>query len=935
MREVRLVDPRDFELPAGAAELLHPLHVIGRTSERRRFRDQRAALYGGKAAKLAELGEAGFPVPPGWVLDAKYFRKVVDERLPRGHDIASLVKLAGSTSGTDRAARARDRILGDPLPGELSEALDALATVLERSAPRGASVRSSATCEDARTSSLAGLATSVLGVRGARGLEEALRQVWASLYLPRTLSYLHRWCYKDVAMSVLFMPMVVARAAGVMFTGPPPGVHDPRWREGERLIHASYGLGAAIVDGAGVFDSFRLSQGGALLDRVVAHKAERLVCGPEGGVHAEPVDAHEASEPSIGEGVLAELAALAERLEKTERAACDVEFAVERRGGADRVVLLQARPLTGGLLPEGGDENTVWSRANIGEALPGAATPLTWSVAKRFSERGFRAAFGALGCAVPREAVLVSNVYGRFYLNLSAFMEIAGQVPGMSPRALLELSGGAAGDLVDELEIASKRAHKRGFVLRAGLHLPSLVRKQLGLPAEVASWESSAARQKRRLGELELSLLPDDALATTLGACFELLSSGGELMLHCASASLAANVALAATSQRLLRTVDGRGRQDEGANGLREGARLARALSSGIAELESTKPGVALMHVAALARTEPEALEAIVFGGARAPTDLPRSLTRAALDELLERHGDRAVREAELATPRWREDPSELFAMLRSALRAPPIDPEAGATRARAIADRELARLEQHARPIELALVRFLVARTQELTRLRERMRAWVTSALGLVRRVALEIDERMRRIDSTLEPGSVFFCTYDELVASLRAGRVELSQVIRLRRAEHLRDRARPDPPATFKGRPAPVSLPPSSGARLVGLPASPGVVEGLARVLGPGADASSALEAGEILVSRTTDVGLSPLFLIAAGVVTELGGPLSHAAIVAREYGVPAVVDVEGATSSIQTGERLRIDGDRGVVERLDVVATTSSVLGARPTT
>jgi pyruvate,water dikinase len=224
--------------------------------------------------------------------------------------------------------------------------------------------------------------------------------------------------------------------------------------------------------------------------------------------------------------------------------------------------------------------------------------------------------------------------------------------------------------------------------------------------------------------------------------------------------------------------------------------------------------------------------------------------------------------------------------------------------------------------------VRFLVARTQELTRLRERMRAWVTRALGLLRRVALEIDERLRRIDASLDPGSVFFCTYDELVASLRAGRAELSQVIRLRRAEHLRDRARPDPPATFLGRPPPVTLPASGGPRLVGLPASPGVVEGLARVIGPGADPPESLEAGEILVSRTTDVGLSPLFLVAAGVITELGGPLSHAAIVAREYGVPAVVDVEGATRSIRTGERLRIDGDRGVVEKLEHGAMTAAL-------
>jgi pyruvate,water dikinase len=119
---------------------------------------------------------------------------------------------------------------------------------------------------------------------------------------------------------------------------------------------------------------------------------------------------------------------------------------------------------------------------------------------------------------------------------------------------------------------------------------------------------------------------------------------------------------------------------------------------------------------------------------------------------------------------------------------------------------------------------------------------------------------------------------------------------------------------------------LPPASGDTLVGLPASGGVVEGRARVLQPGARDLDTVEPGEILVSRTTDVGLSPLFLVAAGVVTELGGPLSHAAVVAREYGVPAVVSVPGATLAIKTGDRLRIDGDRGIVERLDERAALS---------
>src|SRR6185503_3503069 len=128
---------------------------------------------------------------------------------------------------------------------------------------------------------------------------------------------------------------------------------------------------------------------------------------------------------------------------------------------------------------------------------------------------------------------------------------------------------------------------------------------------------------------------------------------------------------------------------------------------------------------------------------------------------------------------------------------------------------------------------------------------------------------------DPALGTGAVFFCTFEELVAVLVTGRTDVGEVVRMRRAEFARDQARPDPPVSFVGRPPTVVLPPASGVALRGLPASGGVVEGTARVLDPQGDDSGDLRPGEVLVARTTDVGLSPLFLIAAGVVTELGGP------------------------------------------------------------
>jgi pyruvate,water dikinase len=911
------------------AEWLLPLDAagVGRKTGPKRV--------GGKAAALGRLLRERFPVPRGWVVEAKHFTRDVEGILPRGHDLGTLVKLAHTKAGIDRAARARDRILAMELPAGLSRALDALWAAVEPAAPWGLAARSSATCEDSEETSMAGLASTVLGVRGPEGLADGIRKVWASAFLPRALAYLSHAGVRDLAMAVVLQLMVQAEAAGVLFTGPPAGLDGEHWRPDERLVNATLGLGAPVVEGAAAADTVRLPRAGGAGLSVLADKRRALIVGPS-GLEEVPVPEARARAAALSPAALDALAKLADRLEEAslklfgKASALDVEFAVEAapEGGAPTLWLLQARPLTGGGFPEGGDADTVWSRTNVGEALPGPATPLTWSIARAFSDKGFTEAFSALGCRVPRGASLVGNVQGRFYLNLTAFMQIAAQVPGLSPRALLTASGGASDAVIATLERQAADVSRRRFLARLPFTAPRELARQARLEAEVEAFEGEIQRARHGLLDMDLSILPDDGLATTLRGAADLLDRTGTLMLACASASLASHLGLCRVLSRVARR-RASARGDDGSEGLLSsvpgagwGAAepIAQALVGGARELESANPGLALARVAELVRAEPAAAELLLAGRVHRPADLPVGPSRRAVEDFLSAYGDRAVREAELCTPRWREDPGQVIAMLVSALRAPGGDPDRALGRARALADREMARLETQLSAPTLSLVRLLVTRTQRFTRLRERMRTWVTRVLGMIRIIALDVDRRLRRIDPTLPEGSVFFCTYDELVAALRSGRADVGHVVRLRRAEHARDAARPDPPPTFIGRPPPLLLPPAPGTRLTGLPASSGVVEGLARVLEPGAIGLDAVQAGEILVSRTTDVGLSPLFLVAAAVVTELGGPLSHAAVVAREYGIPAVVNVPGATIAIRTGDRLRVDGDRGIVDRLE---------------
>jgi pyruvate,water dikinase len=890
-----------------ATQWLLPLEAL---ASRRGGDDPR--VIGGKAARLAWLLRHGFEVPDAVVIPADAFSQAVRE-LPPGCEPRALLRAATGRAGYARAAEARRLIEDAPLPRGLEGELHAFWREVGARSPWGLAVRSSATCEDGALVSMAGLAESVLGVGGGEALVAAVRAVWASIASGRALAYLAAQGVRDVGIAVVIQRMVEARAAGVMFTRAP----DARARdsEGERIINVGLGLGAPVVNGMTTPDVLRVDARGRPVDSIVAHKSHATVV-KEGRIREIPVDDPE--RPALDRVHIAELAEIAARLEKLEAVAWDVEFACDDA----RTWVVQARPATGQGFPEGGTAETIWSNVNVGEALPGVATPFTWSVAGAFSEAGFRRAFAALGCRVPRSARLVGNVHGRFYLNLTQFMRIAAQVPFLDPRTLVELGGGWGGD---ELALQVQDVSRRGFYARLPVTATRLLREQLRLDEDIRAFESFAEKQWRAQSALDLAILPDEGVARRLRDIQALLERTGTVMLTSASSTLGSHLALKMMLERVAPL---------------DAERLAQSLTSGIRDVESARPGIGIMHVVALARREPEARAAIERETTTGLDAVPEGATRRALQSYLELYGDRAVREAELSTPRWKEDARPVLRMLRAALRTDARAVEGSLARAKAQSDSEMAKLVPKLNVFEQTILRHLIARAQRSARLRERMRAWVTRVLGMLREAALDADRRLLRRDPDLDADwralveqtanppaspesvagavrSVFFLTIDEVADALRAPRAELAALVRSRRAELARDQARPDPPATFVGAPPPVVLPPWGGDVLRGLPASAGIVQGRARVIYR-EDQMDTLQPGEILVVHTTDVGWTPLFLVAAGVVTELGGPLSHAAVVAREFGVPTVVNVVGATRAIRTGDVLRVDGDRGMVER-----------------
>lgn len=866
---------------------------------------RKAHAFGGKAKNLAALARAGFPVPAAYALSASAADEFFASALEPDDRPAAILSAPSSALGAERIAKLAERVREAPIPEAIRKRLrEALRALLAEGAVAVA-VRSSSTREDQEATSAAGLHQTVLGVREERELLDAARACWASFYTPGAISYLRALSgdSREAGIGIVVQAMVPADMAGAMFT-----VNPLSGDRGEMVINAAYGLGRTVMDGRVSPDTYRVDKASRWVrDRVIGDKAIAARWSPEGGVVEDDVPQEDRAVECLDAELLERLVRLGARVEDHFDDARDVEWAIVGK----TVYLLQARPVTALSAPPrrrsgreaGARERAriVWSNVNVGEALPGVASPFTWSILSEFSERGFRRAFGALGCTVPRDAELVGSFRGRIYLNLSEFMSIASQVPGLRPRNLLALAGGGE---VERLEMDTESRSSTAFLLRLPLTVGRYVRQNLGLAERVRRFEESFGEERGRLAALDLRVLSNSGLDRVLFRVERLLDESGLVMLNVYGNFLATVMILRGVLEVVAR---------------KEAERLERDLLTGLADVVSAAPGIALWHIAETARAEESAMDAILGTD---PSEmrverLPDGPTRRAMERFITAYGFRGAREAEVAEPRWSEDGTLPFATVRAHLgRArdgvKPVDIERRQRQVRDAAQREL---ERRLPGPSAAAVRHLLSLVQRFTRLRERLRSHVVKVIGLYRSVALDASRRLVVEEPSAGPDGGFFLSVDEMHAYLRGDTTSIAPLIRRRRLQLERDRALPDPPDTFVGFPPPVPEAPRRGDGLRGLAAMSGRVRGRARVLLDPAHAGE-LEAGEILVAPYADVGWSPLFLVAAAVVTDLGGPLSHAAVVAREYGVPTVVNVKNATRLVSTGDEIEVDGSAGTV-------------------
>ncbi len=848
------------------------------------------SLVGAKAMNLMRLARAGYDVPEGFCLTTAAFAAT----------------LRSLQVGNADAESVRQAILAASLPRPVTTALSRAHAALAGRGFQRLAVRSSSTAEDSETDSWAGQTSSYLNVVGFESLVEHVRRCWASLFRTESLLYLGQAALDEdvVRMAVVVQRVVAAEKAGVLFT-----VHPVTGERGQLVVSSAFGLGETVVGGRAC-DTYTLDKAtGAVVTRELGAKTDMLRPASGDGTSRVAVAREKARRDSLDAAELRKLAAAARRVETDFGAPQDVEWAFER----GRLYVLQTRPITAGRGVAAANRRRVelWSNVNVGEALPGVGTPLTWSLIRAFSRRGFEQAFGSLGLKVPRDYAMVGSFRGRVYLNLTQFMSIASQIPFFPPERLLNLAGGGAG-----LALSLPNAYERRSAARFLLHLPlTLLRmafSQVVTPWRARRWVPVFAARRDRFLRSPIEQRSPVELAAELEFVTSLFNRTGTLMLACASNALSSYVAVLGWLNTFA--------------GPEVAAAAQKKLFSGLSGMASAAPGLGLVRLAQFVRARP-ALERLFRGhppAALMPLLAADADGRAFLEQLrgfLAEHGRRAAREAELSTPRWHEDPTFVLGVVQQHLAAPNLtDPD---ERERAQADLRARTTDDVRRRLRRGtrwLFGPLLRLAHDASRLREEMRGLVVDSLGMYRRLFLEAGSRLVAAGQARAADDVFFLTRDEVRAFLEArADADLPLRITMRRTLFETYRTAPDPPDHFLLNAGEMvvsdGLDEAGGRELRGTAGAHGRATGRARVVRDPRE-GAALQPGEILVAPYTDVGWTPLFLVAAAVVTDLGGPLSHSCVVAREYGIPAVVSVHRATRRIRTGDRITVDGDRGLV-------------------
>ena len=846
-------------------------------------------VVGGKGAHLGELSRIeGIRVPAGFCVTTDAFRRImaeapsIDELLDRLSRLNPDDRDAIHTLSAELRRTLEETTIPDDLAAEITGALTRLG---EHAA---CAVRSSATAEDLPTASFAGQQDTYLNVVGPAAILQHVSRCWASLFTERAVTYRLRngFDHRKVHMAVVVQQMVFPHAAGILFTADPVTSNRK-----VASVEASFGLGEALVSGLVNPDVYKVRDG-EIIDKAVATKQHVLHASPAGGTHEQPIEPVQQDQPALTDAQVMQLAQLGRRIEAHFGSPQDIEWCLVDDG----FQIVQSRPITT-LFPipaVNDDSNHVYVSVGHQQMMTDPMKPLGLSFWQMTTPRPMAEAGGRL------------------------FVDVTQGLASPASRAgLLEVMG--RGDPLIRNALQT--------VLDRGDFVPSLPGDGPGEPTpggEPAPIETDPAIVTELIGRTQDSIatLRRDIRTRSGSALFDFILADLQELKRLLFDPQSHQVFMTAMEAAWWLN-------DQLQEWLGE-KNAADTLTQSVPHNVTSEMGLSLLDVADAIRPHPEVVAflhdveddgfldelAELEGGPEA---------RDALCAYLDKYGMRCVGEIDITRPRWAERPTTLLPMILSNIEN--FEPGAG--------ERRFEQGRQEATKKEQELLERLRAlpdgdrKAEETKRMIDRVRTFIgyreypkygmVSRYFLYKQALLDEAERLVQADVLREQEDIFFLRFQELHDVVRTNQVD-HELIR-RRKDAFRSYQALTPPRVLTSDGEAVAgayrrddLP--TGA-LVGLPVSAGTIEGRARVILDMAQAN--LEPGDILVTAHTDPSWSPLFVAITGLVTEVGGLMTHGAVIAREYGLPAVVGVENATQLIQDGQRIRVNGTDGYIEML----------------
>lgn len=853
------------------------------------------ALVGGKGANLGELARvAGVAVPAGFCVTTEAFARVLGDAPELAGLIAALTDLAPGDRDAiaTSSARIRHTIENLPVPGEVA---DQIRAAHARLGVTGAyAVRSSATAEDLPTASFAGQQDTFLNVVGPAAVLAHVSRCWASLFTERAVVYRLRngFGHSVIRMAVVVQRMVPARAAGILMTADPV-TSDRRVVS----VDAGFGLGEALVSGLVNADNYRVRDG-VIVDRTVATKKLAVEPVAGGGTQVHEIAGARRAEPVLTEAEVLRLAELGRRIEAHFGSPQDIEWCLD----GQEILVVQSRPITTLFpIPQAADDgNHVYISVGHQQMMTDAMKPLGISFWQMTSSAPMRDAGGRLFVDATR---MLSSPAAR-----TALVEGFATSDPLIADALATVL--AREDFLPLLPEAEAVRAPAGTVPAdpADDPDPALVGEL------IASSETSLAALRAKIAALTGPALIDFVRDDIAELRRDLFSPQSIRLIM---------VAMGSTQWLNDRLWEWLGEKNS-----------ADALTQSVPGNVTSEMGLALLDVADVLRPHPEIvafLRRVEETGADGDfldelAALPGGPAgRTAIEGFLARFGMRCAGEIDITRPRWHEEPTTLVPILLGNIRN--FGPGAAEQRFQdglRDAERQRRRLLDllRAQPDgerKAAETDRMIRRLRAFSGYRECPKYGMVSRYSVYKQALLGEADRLVTAGVLEAPDDIYYLRYDELAEVVRTQRADPA-LLAERRAEFRMFRTLTAPRVltsdgeALTGTYRRADLPADA---LPGTAVSAGTIEGRARVVTDIARAD--LDPGDILVTAYTDPSWTPLFVAVAGLVTEVGGLMTHGAVIAREYGLPAVVGVEHATARIRDGQRIRVHGTEGYVEIL----------------